>query len=84
MAYYDVTIVSPGGNRTSRPIVAENADAAIEVMAAEHNVTVGDPAFTFVAKERNNPELERMLREAEARRLEADYYRMPVTTRRRR
>lgn len=81
---WNVELIAPNGNRVSRPIVADNADDAIELMAAEHDVTPGDPQFTFVAKEKNNPELERMLREAEARRLDADFYKMPVTTRRRR
>lgn len=77
------------GVKRSGPIVANNSKEALEIASARWDASENDPEFQWTVEHRPDPEgtYERMLKEAETRRLsyEAyDYYSMPVTTRRRR
>lgn len=79
MPVFTVTLTAINGNSVSRPFIADDPDDAVAMAATEWDVAEGDTSCTFDVAPRPDPDgnYERLLKEAECRRLEADYYRMP-------
>jgi hypothetical protein len=67
----------PNGNRRSRPIVADDEQDAIQIAHAEWDIADRDPLFKWTVAPRPDPDghYERLLLDAERRRMEAEYYR---------
>jgi hypothetical protein len=85
MAVFNVEATyTPNGNRTSRPVVADDAEQARQMAEAEWDIAVNDPRFTWVVTQQSDTDgiTERLLLDAERRRLENEYY--AFTPRRRR
>lgn len=83
MAVWDVEITAPSGTTVSRPIVAELAEDAMSELALSLDVDPYDTDYIIVAKQRRDPDgrLEMALNAAEARRIEAAFYRQPAQRR---
>lgn len=66
----------PNGNRRSRPVVADDMDEARMIAQVDWDIKDNDPLIVWRVAERPDPEgnLERMLQDAERRRLEAEFY----------
>jgi hypothetical protein len=79
MAIFNVTMTAPNGNSLSRPFIADDPEDAIEMASAEWDVPEDSDEFTFDVQPRPDPEgnYERLLKDAECRRLEHEFYRMP-------
>lgn len=80
MPVFYCTAIAPSGNRRIRPMVAENADEALadwrqEIEIEERGELKG---FTFEVAVRPDPDgrYEQLLKEGEARRLEAEFHRV--------
>lgn len=81
MPVYEVAATyKPNGNRRSRPIVADDADHAKAIAEVEWEIPENDPDFEWNIYTRPDPDgkYERLLVDAERRRLEDEYYRMPA------
>jgi hypothetical protein len=80
MAVFHVTLTSPNGNSVSRPFIADDPDDAVAMAATEWDVAEGDTSCTFDVTPRPDPDgnYERLLKDAECRRLEHEFYRMPA------
>lgn len=78
MAVFNVTATyRPNGNSRTRPIVADDGEQARQIAEAEWDIDVNDPSFAWQIVPRPDPDgnYERLLLDAERRRLEAEYYR---------
>ena len=81
MPVYEVAaIYTPNGNRRSRPIVADDADHAKAIAEVDWEIAENDPQFTWdiYCRPDEDGRMERLLRDAERRRLEDEYYAMPA------
>lgn len=67
----------PNGNKRSRPVVADDAEEAQALAQADWDIADNDPLFKWVVTPRADPDghCERLLLDAERRRLENEYYR---------
>ena len=77
MAVFTVTATyTPNGNSRSRPFVADDATDAEQQARAEWEIADHDPEFSVTVRHDRDPEgtMERLLRDAERRRLDNEYY----------
>lgn len=77
MGVYTVTATYlPNGNSRSRPFVADDATDAEQQARAEWDIADHDPEFSVTVRHDRDPEgtMERLLREAEIRRREHEFY----------
>jgi hypothetical protein len=78
MAVFHVAATyKPNGVRKSRPIVADDGEEARQIAEVEWNINENDPDFSWEIAARPDPDgnYERLLIDAEQRRLRAEMWR---------